>query len=189
MALNSVGTESYIQQLTTVVAGTWTDLVPQSEIWKNKRITSIKIQNTGAADMTCSLKFMTCLRNCTDVPPEYAEAELISDAKISGTTRRTGAGKPPGTNTINFSHPMSPSVEGQGVGGFDSATFEDFNGLTYTGEKEISFFNDYTTMNDWTKVQFKSDVATGFIVSVILQEPQNLRILTKGGGTSLGATA
>tara|TARA_Y100001937_G_scaffold14776_2_gene20026 strand:+ start:44195 stop:44770 length:576 start_codon:yes stop_codon:yes gene_type:complete len=172
MARSNTGNTGLNQQLVTVTPNTWTDLLPRDSARTNflKGVTfnKIVIQNTGAADITVSVKLISRL---PESPNTEFEGEIVSDKIISGSTRRSSNGISAGKNNIvMFSHVMSPSVQGYGNGGHDANTISDWTGLTYTGQIEIDFINYQLEFPDVQSVQFKSNVASGFIATLVLNK-------------------
>ena len=99
------------------------------------------------------------------------EGEIVSDKIISGSTRRSSNGITAGKNNIvMFSHVMSPSVQGYGNGGHDANTVSDWTGLTYTGQIEVDFMNYVIEFPFIQSVQFKCDVGSGFIATLVMNK-------------------
>tara|TARA_R100001440_G_scaffold62987_3_gene83178 strand:- start:9736 stop:10296 length:561 start_codon:yes stop_codon:yes gene_type:complete len=182
---STVGNRTIYQQLDTVTPNTWTDLIARNGLpKKDMQISKIVIQNTGADDIQVSLKFVS-----RDIAPPNTESdgEILTSYSISGSTRRSGLiNNLSGTNPVNFSKPMAPHVEGGGLGGYDAHSFGDWNGLTYSGRKEIEFFENYTFSDlDIQSLQFKCDKASGFKATVILTIQARKVKMGGAGGTGV----
>jgi len=185
MARSNTGNKGFNQQLVTVTPNTWTDLLPRDtnerRVNQNLRgltINKLVIQNTGTDDITVSVKFIS--RDPQSPHDEY-EGEVISDKIISGSHRRGSNGTTTANNLINFSKPMGRGVEGYGFGGHDANTIADWNGLTYTGVLEMDFVNYQLQFPNMQSVQFKANVGSGFIATLIMNDNQIKMKQTVGG--------
>lgn len=175
-----VGAQGIPQQLTSVTAGTWTTLFEPGEGWKASSMPKIWIQNTGADDLTVSLRITS-----KDIGGGIYEGDFLTDAKIAGSNRRSGLiNNIPGSNPINFSHDMAPNVDGLQPGGHDSHSFEDFNGLTYTGRVDIDFFQGYT-IHPLMKIEFKCNKSSGFIATLLPMAAVPMRTIVPKTGTGM----
>lgn len=175
---SKVGNKGVPQQLTSVTAGAWTTLFDPGADWLNSVIPKIWIQNTGADDITVSLR-MTSL----DMGDGVYEGDFLTNVKIAGSNRRSGLlNNIPGSNPINFSHDMAPNVDGLQPGGHDSHSFEDFNGLTYSGRVDIDFFQSYT-VESVIKLEFKCDKASGFIATLLPSNATPMKTIVSKAGT------
>jgi len=184
---STVGNKTLYQELTSVTPNVWTDLLPldTSGNLKNLVIPKLIIHNTGTPDITVSVKLITVDIGAT--PNVEQDGHILSDFKIAGSARRNGTvNNLPGTNPVNFSKPMAPHVEGIGPGGYDANSFGDWNGLTYSGRHEVDFYNSLPMQSTRIiKAQFKCNVASGFIATLFMGEPQQLiRTLKAGTGNS-----
>ena len=180
---SQVGDQGQPQQLTSVTAGTWTTLFDGgSLIWKSAALSSISVQNTGADDITISIKLVS-----TDVGSGEYDGDILTDVNIAGSNRRSGLiNNVPGSNPINFSHDMAPNVDGLQPGGHDSNTFADFNGLTYTGRLDWTPFQMLPVMYT-TKIMFKCNKATGFTVTAIPSATPEMKVLTNSAGNGINS--
>lgn len=180
---SQVGDKGQPQQLTSVTAGTWTTLFDgNSTAWRNSALSSVSVQNTGANDITISIRFVS-----TDSGTGDYDGDIYSDVKISGSARRGGTvNNVPGSNPINFSHDMAPNVDGLQPGGHDSNSFADFNGLAYTGRLDWTPFQMIPLMSI-NKVMFKCDRSTGFIATAIPSKTPEMKILTNNAGNGINS--
>ena len=179
---SQVGELGIPQQLTSVTAGTWTTLFAGSTTRpaKNGTIPKIWIQNTGPADIKVSLRMTS-----NDLGGGIYEGDFLTDVFISGTDRRSGIiNNIPGSNPINFSHDMAPNVDGLQPGGHDSHSFEDFNGLTYSGRIDIDFFQGYT-MTEIVNIEFKCNRSSGFTATLIIMPAVPIKTIVPKAGSGI----
>ena len=104
---STVGNKSYYQELTSVTPNVWTDLLELDTTGnlKNLVIPKLIIHNTGADDITVSVKLI--MVDITATPNTESDGHILTDFKIAGSARRNGTvNNLPGTNPVNFSKPM-----------------------------------------------------------------------------------